>query len=288
MKSTPQNGFSIANGDEPEFPVLLSVPHSGRDYPSDLKNNLRIPANDLLRLEDRYADLLVGKAKNSGFPVIQAHKPRAWIDLNRAEDDIDAGMLIGVPAGRSFSVSAKQRGGLGLIPRRLSGAGDVWKRPFSYDDIHHRITSFHRPYHNAIGDMLAQIRAKFGLAILIDIHSMPPVKETARSPVPSFVVGDRFGGSAAGRFAEMILAHIEAAGHICSLNHPYAGDHILRQHGQPRRDIHAVQLEIDRSLYLDSALREPAGGVDAISSLILEIVDTIADAVGGAQLLAAE
>jgi len=288
MKSTSQHGFSAINGDEPRFPVLIAVPHSGRDYPVDLKDNLRISANDLLRLEDRYADLLVAKARNAGFPVIIAHRPRAWIDLNRAEEDLDTEMVTDVPPGMVFNASAKQRGGLGLLPRRLSGAGDVWKGPFAFDDVQTRIKGFYRPYHKTLADMLARIRDRFGLAILLDIHSMPPVKETIRSPIPAFVVGDRFGGSAAGRFAEMIVAQIEAAGHICSLNHPYAGDHILRQHGRPRSDIHAIQIEIDRSLYLDSLLREPTDRVHVVSRLILEMAEMLADATGGKQQLAAE
>jgi N-formylglutamate amidohydrolase len=288
METAGNSGFSLENADKLALPVLLSVPHAGRDYPSEVLDNLRISPKDMLRLEDRYADLLLANAKKAGFPVIIARKPRAWIDLNRAEDDVDREMLRDVPVGISFTESTKQRGGLGLIPRRLSGAGDVWKRSFSFEDIQRRIADYHRPYHQKVASILADMRRRFGFAILLDIHSMPPIKESVRSPAPSFVVGDRFGKSAAGRFAEMIQAHIEASGYICSLNHPYAGDHILRTHADPRRGIHAVQLEVDRTLYLDDTLREPSGGVARVSGLICELAGLLSEGLGREEVLAAE
>ena len=288
MEIAGNRGFSLENTDKLALPVLLSVPHAGRDYPPDVLENLRISPNELLRLEDRYADLLLANAKKAGFATITAHKPRAWIDLNRAEDDVDREMLRDVPVGACFTASTKQRGGLGLIPRRLSGAGDVWKRPFAFEDIQGRIVGHHRPYHEKVASILADMRRRFGFAILLDIHSMPPIRESVHSPAPSFVVGDRFGKSAAGRFAEMIQAHIAASGHICSLNHPYAGDYILRTHGDPRRGIHAVQLEVDRTLYLDRALREPSDGVARLSGLICELAVMLSEASGNVELLAAE
>jgi N-formylglutamate amidohydrolase len=278
----------MENLDQPSLPILLSVPHAGRHYPAELLQNLRISANDLLRLEDRYADLLVANAKKAGFPVIIAQKPRAWIDLNRAEDDVDRAMLRDIPDGTSFSTSSKQRGGLGLVPRRLSGAGDVWKHPFAFADIEGRIADYHRPFHQKVASILAEMRGLFGFAVLLDIHSMPPIKESVHSPPPSFVVGDRFGKSASGRFAEMIQAHIAASGYNCSLNHPYAGDYILRTHGDPRGGIHAVQLEVDRSLYLDSALREPSGDVGQVAALVCELAEMLSGASGREELLAAE
>ncbi|MEE9434368.1 MAG: N-formylglutamate amidohydrolase [Sphingorhabdus sp.] len=289
-KDAPEDsGFSLFGCAPAAHPVLISVPHAGRNYPVELIDNLRVPAGDLLRLEDRYADLLAMAARKAGFGVIMAHKARAWMDLNRAETDLDTEMLSDIPPGLQFTASLKQRGGLGLVPRRLSGVGAIWKRPFTFASVRQRIDGYHRPYHTAIEGILADMRNRFGAAILLDLHSMPPISDSARGPAASFVVGDRFGASAAGRFAEMMQAHFETAGYVCGLNHPYPGDHVLKQHGNPVGDIHAVQLEVDRTLYLDADLREPGRGVEGVSMLILEVAEMLADAaLGTAELMAAE
>lgn len=235
----------------------------------------------LLRLEDRYSDLLMRTAQNAGFTTITAQRARAWIDLNRADHDLDSAMIKGGPRHYHYSSSAKQRGGLGLIPRRLHPVGEIWKRPFTHEAAQSRIAEFHAPYHQAIADTLDAMSAKFGGALLLDIHSMPPVTQYSGDRRPDFVVGDRFGGSAASRFSGMLQAQIEEAGHRCALNYPYAGDYILRRHGDPARNIHAIQLETCRSLYLDTSLREPGDGLPQIQRLIADIAQMLADALAG-------
>lgn len=262
------------------MPVLLSVPHAGRDYPDDLLANLRVPLADIVRLEDRYADRLVQPAITAGFPAVVAHRARAWIDLNRAETDIDAAMFSGglaLPA----QPGVKARGGLGLFPRRLQNCGELWRRPMREAEAVDRIAQLHRPYHNAIAETLAAMRDRFGFAVLIDVHSMPPLASidlggSAADQPPQIVVGDRFGRSAASMYAELMLDHSIAKGWKAGLNSPYSGAHILQIHGQPRRSIHALQLEIDRSLYLDNALREPAPGLAQVAELITDIARDIA------------
>jgi N-formylglutamate amidohydrolase len=280
------HAFTLHNAENPAFPVLLSVPHAGRDYPGPLLDALRVAAGELLRLEDRYADRLVQPAIAAGFPAIIAHRARAWVDLNRAEQDFDAGMFgVGRFSGGQMPdavPSAKTRGGLGLIPRRLQSCGDLWRRPFDATDYEERVVHFHRPYHQAIRDTLAAMRARFGIAILLDVHSMPPVVQPRghnepRFVPPQFVVGDRFGRSAADYYSESILAHLRARGFAVALNTPYAGDHILDTHGAPPRNIHAIQLEVDRSLYLDASWREPSAELPATAHLIREIATELAD-----------
>ena len=275
--------FTCHNVDVPMMPVLLSVPHAGRDYPAELLANLRVAAADLIRLEDRYADRLVQPAIAAGYPAIVAQRARAWIDLNRAETDIDIGMFSekgGVE--RPATPSAKARGGLGLFPRRLQACGELWRGPMTYDDANHRIEHYHRPYHRAVSEALHAMRARFGVAVLIDVHSMPPLPPHINSGSvaggsPSLVVGDRFGRSAVSIYAELAMARGKAAGMETALNSPYAGDHVLQTHGDPRNGIHAVQLEIDRSHYLDSQLREPTAKLKAIASLVLAIASDFAD-----------
>lgn len=283
------DGFAAHNAESLPVPVLVSVPHAGRDYPDVVFNALRLPRPALLRLEDRYADLLVRKLLRTGNPVIVAHRARAWIDLNRDESDLDVEMVLGADRTNYPQPGPKQRGGLGLIPRRLSGDGDLWNRPFEIADVENRIASFHQPYHEQVGDMLARMRAKFGVAILLDLHSMPPIRQTQPGDAAQFVIGDRFGQSASSHYAELLIDQIRMRGFRAALNHPYAGEYILRRHARPKANIHAIQLEVDRSLYLDSALREPGAGLASIAALIGDLVYALADqALGKSTLIAAE
>ena len=289
MQSTADTGFVLHNVAEPTLPVLVSVPHAGRDYPDSVFANLRLPPSSLLRLEDRYADLLVRDSVANRVPTIIAHRARAWIDLNRDERDIDVEMVSGLDRSEYPAPSAKQRGGLGLIPRRLSGEGDIWSGPFAMADVEARISDYHQPYHSRVSETLARIRQKFGVAILLDVHSMPPIAPTGTGTSPRFVVGDRFGKSASSVYAHLLMAQIKHRGFAVALNHPYAGDHMLRQHGATRQNIHALQLEVDRSLYLDLMLREPGAGLASMSKLIESLVYALADQAAGANtLIAAE
>ncbi len=284
-----KTGFTIYGVESLSLPVLVSVPHAGRDYPEPIFSALRLPPASLLRLEDRYADLLVRNLARMDSPVIVAHCARAWIDLNRDESDLDVDMVRGADRVNYPQPGAKQRGGLGLIPRRLSGDGELWRQPFELGDIEHRIATFHRPYHARIADILSRMRAKFGVAVLLDLHSMPPIRQPLPGAAPHFVVGDRFGQSAASQYAELLIEQTRMRGFRAALNHPYAGEYILRRHARPKANIHAIQLEVDRSLYLDSSLREPGFELGAIQALIGDLVAALADqALGTSALIAAE
>jgi N-formylglutamate amidohydrolase len=288
MRGVENQGFSMHATALPRIPVLVSVPHAGRDYPEQIFSALRLPRASLVRLEDRYADLLARDVTANDVPTIIAHRARAWIDLNRDEQDLDVEMVSGIDRTNYPTPGTKQRGGLGLIPRRLSGEGDIWKCRMTAEDIEHRINSFHRPFHQAVAGTLARMRAKFGIAILLDLHSMPPI-QPVNGPPARFVIGDRFGHSASGRFSEILMAQIRARGFTAALNHPYSGDHILREHAAVGGNIHALQIEVDRSLYLDSELREPGTGVATVSRLIASLVEILADeALGSETLIAAE
>jgi N-formylglutamate amidohydrolase len=283
------SGYTVSGATELRSPVLVSVPHAGRDYPDIVFDTLRLPRTALLRLEDRYADLLVRDLVSAEAPVIVAHRARAWIDLNRDERDLDVEMVLGADRAHYPQPGAKQRGGLGLVPRRLSGDGELWKGPFELTDIDQRISGFHRPYHTQVADILARMRAKFGVAILLDLHSMPPVRQLQVGGAPQFVVGDRFGQSAGSQYSELLTEQLRLRGFRAALNHPYAGEYILRRHASPKQNIHAIQLEVDRSLYLDSALREPSPGLVITARMIGDLVYVLADqALGTSTLIAAE
>jgi N-formylglutamate amidohydrolase len=258
---------------EPPSPVVLSVPHAGRDYPLPLRAALRVPLATLKALEDRYADALSLDAWG-GETLFVAERARAWIDLNRAESERDPRLDDGASSSGA-PLSAKLRSGLGLVPRRVGSSGDIWRRRLSADEVAARIHADHRPYHAALGAALASARARFGIAVLIDVHSMPPLGPAATAP--RIVVGDRFGKSAAGRFLSRIEEVARAHGIATAANAPYSGGHILERHGVPRRGVHAIQLEFDRTLYLDAALDGPGPGMPATAALLRAIIDAVAD-----------
>ena len=288
----PENcGYSVTEpaGAE-QRAVVLSVPHAGRDYPAALLSNLRVPADKLLRLEDRYADLLVRTAGADGFACITAHRARAWLDLNRGPEDLDRGMVAeakgtGLAAAltRKLSgqmLSARARGGLGLIPRRLPDCGELWARPIDAAEAEARIAHYHEPYHAALAAALSARRAAMGAAVLLDVHSMPPLPPewgtNGQDAAADIVIGDLFGMSAPDRLVAPMMELARAHGFTPALNNPYAGGYVLRRHGRPAKGIYAIQLEVSRALYLDAALREPdPDGVARVGALVKAMADVL-------------
>ena len=272
-------------------PVLIAVPHAGRAYPDALLAALRDPTVAPARLEDRLVDRLAqAVADATGASLLVAQAPRAMIDLNRAPHDIDWGMIAnaGPPDIRRGGAngspnSGRARGGLGLVPRRLPGVGELWKAPLTRPELMARIEGVHRPYHACLADTLAALRARWGAALLIDLHSMPPlpVKSVAYSGgrgagTARVVLGDRFGGSCAGSLVATAFATLAERRMPAAHNRPYAGGFGLERHGAPSRGIHAVQVEVDRSCYLDSRLLELGEGFDVTVALLVDLVRRLA------------
>lgn len=263
---------------EPTIPVVLSVPHAGRDYCAELREGLRVPLDRIVALEDRYVDRLTSGIAETGAAGIVAKTPRAWIDLNRHENEVDPAMVAPSPASSHVTQSLKVRGGLGLIPRRLAGVGDLWLDRVTAGDLAARIDDIHRPYHAALAKMLAETRGRFGVAVLIDLHSMPPVTGAAWPHPPRIVIGDRFGRSASSRFTTRLMNEAERANFAVAENSPYAGGYILDRHGMPDKGIHALQVEIDRSLYLKRDLRTLDEQAAArMSDFVTRMIHALAD-----------
>lgn len=283
-------GFDLYGPAIPDRPVIISIPHAGRDYPPDLLARARVRPQILRRLEDRWVDLLAYPLIGLGYSVIVARAARAMIDLNRHEREIDPAMITGLPREIALQSSTKLRGGLGLIPRRLPGAHELWQSTLPWLEIQRRIEHFHRPYHNTLTRMMAATRDMHGHAILIDLHSMPPLPPPAAGQVaPGVVLGDRFGRSASNRL--VALAADIAIGHglLATQNHPYAGDHLIERHGRPDRGMHAIQVEIDRALYLDVELDQPGPGLDRMRAFVAAMVNALAvENPGSAYAMAAE
>lgn len=276
------SGGSIPGGEGPAYtcffpagaplPMLIAAPHGGRDYPPGLTERMRDPQFSMPRLEDRLVDRLADAiARQTGAGLLVAHAPRAMVDLNRAPDDIDWSMVAegADPGARHSLANRRARSGLGLVPRRLPGHGEIWRDRLSRTELEARIATIHQPYHAALASMLEDLRDRWGAALLIDLHSMPPLRATqAGEPAREFVIGDRFGASCDRFLVTAALEYLESRGRPAAHNRPYAGGFVLDRHGAPRRGIHALQLEICRASYLDANLAEPGERMDAVIGLV--------------------
>jgi N-formylglutamate amidohydrolase len=262
------------------LPVLLSVSHAGRDYPDWLLAMASSGPAALRSLEDPDVDRLVWRATRSGIGAVIARAPRAAVDCNRDEQDIDPSVVRG---GRRYPLSARARGGLGIVPGRTQGHGFLWKRSIGSRQLEERLTQAHRPFHRAIEEELERLVARFGCALLLDCHSMPP----PAPGIPPIVIGDCHGRSAAAWVSAGALQIALAAGYAAGLNDPFAGGHIAERHGAPKRGVHALQLEIDRRCYLDEALIAPGPGFDGTASLIEALALGLGELLLGGQLATA-
>jgi N-formylglutamate amidohydrolase len=259
-----------------DLPVLLSVPHSGRDYPDWLIAMAAAGKPALATLEDPLVDRLVWRALQRGCGAVIARAPRAAIDCNRAEDEVDPSVIDGARRGR---VSARARGGLGIVPARTQQHGYLWRRAISPTQLDERLSQAHRPYHEAIEAQLALLVDRFGCALLLDCHSMPPPP----AGVPPIVFGDCRGRTAEPWISAEAIAIARRSGFEAVLNDPFAGGHVIERHARPHAGIHALQIEIDRRCYLDARLAKPGPGFDRVAALIETLAVELGQALIGRQ-----
>ncbi len=284
IPGTHTAAFTLLLENDAPIPVLIAVPHAGRAYPESLTAKMRDPVHAALRLEDRHVDgIAEAVAQMTGAALLVAHAPRAMLDLNRAAEDVDWSMVVGgAPAGtpgggRHSLTNRRARGGLGIVPRRLAGFGDIWKSPLERAELEERLAVIHRPYHSALSAALEALRDRWGAALLLDLHSMPPLPvRRIGQPAPEFVLGDRFGASCSRTLVSAALDYLAAHDRPVAHNRPYAGGYVLDRHAAPARGIHAMQLEVCRSTYLDARLAEPSGRAAGVARLIAGLVRALA------------
>lgn len=256
-------------------PLVFASPHSGRDYSADLMAWTRVGLSILRRSEDAYVDQLVADAPAFGVPLVAAHFPRVFVDPNRAPGELDAAMFDPVPraAPRAASgavpraadkdagaLSARAAAGLGVIPRLAADGRDLYPGRLPLAEARRRLDAYYTPYHKAVMDEMETARARFGEAVLIDCHSMP----SASARGADIVLGDRYGASC----SRAVIARAEAAfrdqGFAVVRNRPYAGAYTTEHYGQPDAGMQALQVEINRGLYLDELNVELSSGFAAM------------------------
>jgi N-formylglutamate amidohydrolase len=253
------------------LPILLSVPHSGSVYPDWLVRLSRRGENSLRPLEDPLVDRLVWRAQALGLACVIAEAPRAAIDCNRAEDELDPA-VISLPPGMGHD-GWRVRAGLGLIPARLATGGELWRRRISRAELQVRLESAWRPYHRLVTEQLALLHRQHAEVLLLDCHSMP-----WRAGQAEVVIGNRHGTTAANFVTDLARLTADKAGFRVACNDPYAGGHVVAAHGDAARGIHALQIELDRRCYLDSSGRKPGPGFDRSARLIQSLAETLGQA----------
>ena len=271
--------------ERPASPVVLSVPHAGRDYSRHLLQAARLSQAVLETLEDRLVDRLIWRATATGMTAFVARAPRLEIDLNREEREIDPALIAPPLPSGGLVQSARSRGGLGLIPSRIIGAGPIWREKISRAEFARRIEHIHQPYHAALEAALAHARARFGEAVLLDCHSMPPRPrpDSDGTRMATVVFGDRHGTTIGADLLDAAVSASRALGYPTQCNAPYAGGYVVGRHGRPREGVHALQIEIDRSAYLDEDLRTPGPGFEGVSRLIAAVAQALEQRLHGAQ-----
>lgn len=268
--------YTLEAPKKPPIPILIAVPHAGRDYPDRVLAAMREPEFSCMRLEDRLIDAVARMvAQQTGASLLQANAPRAMMDLNRAQPDVDWDMIIGAPNHPPIASQANRRArsGLGLVPRRLPSFGEIWRERLPIEELNSRIEGIHRPYHRTLGKELERIRDHWGAALLLDFHSMPPLKKNYGMRQPArFVIGDRFGASCDPALSSRAMRYLDHQGCPCSQNRPYSGGFVLDNHASPIRGLHAMQLEVCRTLYLDASLTQLRSSAEPLSKMLAGMV----------------
>jgi len=252
--------FEIIEPQETRWPLVFNSPHSGRVYPESFLAASRLGAKALRRSEDAYVDDLFKQAITSAAPLMQAHFPRAYVDLNRDRRELDPKLFSEpLPAGAVAS-SQSVASGLGVIPRIVSDKAPIYSGQIPLSEGKARLAALYDPYHQALQALLEKTRTKFGIAVLIDCHSMPSSKIFAARRRPDFILGDLKGESCGHSFSDAAEAVLSSQGFSLVRNNPYAGGYITRTYGEPHRGIHALQIEINRSLYMNEGSLKPNRG----------------------------
>ena len=256
-----QPPFQVARPAVQTAPFIWCSPHSGRHYPKAFLDAVRLSPIALRKSEDCYVDELITAVPSLGAPVLAALFPRAYLDVNREPYELDPELFAEPLPDYANTLSARVVGGLGTIARIVADGEEIYARPLTLASAFARIDLLYKPYHAALADLIDQTHRQFGYAILIDCHSMPSSLMTHNSGArPDFVLGDRFGAACHPRLSAYVKDTLTRLGYETHMNRPYAGGFITEHYGRPLRGIHALQMEINRGLYLDELKLEKTSG----------------------------
>jgi len=266
---------------EPEAcrgPLLFNSPHSGRVYPREFLQTSRLDLATLRRSEDSFVDDLIAGLTPRGYPIMRAHFPRCYVDVNREPYELDPRMFDGRLPSFANTRSMRVAGGLGTVARVVGDAQEIYDQRISVTEALHRIDTLYKPYHRALRRLFMRLHREFGAAMLIDCHSMPSSTGTRdERPRADLVIGDRYGTSCVPIITETIEQCMRGFGYAVSRNKPYAGGFITEHYGNPTTGLHAIQIEINRALYMDERRYERSSGFQRLTAEFEQLSDRLAE-----------
>lgn len=269
--------FAICRPARQTMPVVFASPHSGQDYPPDFVAEARLDPLALRRSEDSFVDELFAAAPAHGAPLLAATFPRVWCDVNREPWELDPSMFDGPLPPWVNTSSPRVGAGLGTIARVVATGEAVYRRRLRFAEAEARIRACWEPYHAALAGLIAETRARFGVCLLVDCHSMPAHPAQAANP-PDMVLGDAHGTACAPRATRLVEEALAGLGYRVRRNDPYAGGYVTRHYGRPREGVHALQIELARALYMDEARIERGPGLPALVRDITGLIGHLAQA----------
>jgi len=269
--------YRLLAPERPFAPVVFTSAHSGRVYSTDLMSGVRLCPSSLRRSEDCFVDELFDSAPLNGAPLLAANFPRAFCDANREAWELDPGMFSDRLPDWVNTTSSRVVAGLGTIAKVVASGEPIYAVKLPFAEAERRIYTYWRPFHDILSRLIGDIKARFGYCLVIDCHSMPSGGQGKRAnsrPV-DFVLGDLHGSACASRVTRMAEALLTGKGYLVRRNDPYAGGFITRHYGRPAEDVHVLQIEIARALYMDEARFERLPGFSAVQRRIADLVAAI-------------
>lgn len=268
--------WEIMRPERQTVPLVFASPHSGRDYPPAFIAASALDPVALRRSEDSYVDELFAAAPKFGAPLLKALFPRAFIDPNREPFELDPAMFADDLPSYADSQSSRVTAGLGTIPRVISNGQEIYRTKLTFAEAAERINRYYRPYHKALAALVDDTVERFGFCVLIDCHSMPsvggPLDPDAGRGRADFVLGDCFGNACEGRISDTVERVLRAQGHSVVRNKPFAGGFTTRHYGKPSTGVHALQIEINRALYMDEIRIERRDGIHRLTGQMVDVI----------------
>ena len=265
--------FDVLCPADQRLPFVFNSPHSGRQYPKSFLKMSRLDEFAIRRSEDAYVDDLFAHVVPLGAPMLRAHFPRAFLDVNREPYELDPKMFDGRLPSYANIRSIRVAGGLGTVARVVSENHEIYRHKLPVEEALYRVEELYKPYHSTLRRLLAQTHVTFGYAVLIDCHSMPSnIKCQTTENRPDFILGDRYGTSCNSDLTDFAFESLKKLGYSVSRNKPYAGGFITEHYGRPASGLHALQIEINRGLYMDEATHEPNAGFASLFQDLKEFV----------------
>ena len=293
--TTPANDrppFALRRPARQTVPVVLASPHSGIDYPAEFLAAARLDPVSLRRSEDAFVDELFAAAPEAGAPLLSALFPRAFVDPNREPLELDPQMFEDALPPEANTDSPRVAAGLGMIARVIASGEEIYGRKLKFAEAIGRLERYYRPYHAKLAELIGETRRRFGVCVLIDCHSMPsiggPMERDAGRGRVDIVLGDCRGTSCVPVLTDRVEAAFRRMGYGVARNNPYSGGYVTQFYGRPAEKVHALQIEINRALYMDEIGLVRGPGFARLAGDLGRLMDALGDIVGGLGAAAAE